>query len=53
MQKKHTLVGDFVGFIRHEKKWWLIPLTVALVLVGLLSIFATASPLSPFIYSLF
>jgi ethanolamine transporter EutH len=48
-----TLIGDFLGFVRHEKKWWMIPLVIVLVVAGLLAIFATSSPLSPFIYSLF
>jgi hypothetical protein len=50
---KPTLLGDFIGFIRHEKKWWLIPLMVVLAVLGALAVFTTSSPLSPFIYSLF
>jgi hypothetical protein len=50
---KPTLIGDFIGFIRHEKKWWMIPLVLVVVTLGLLSVFATSSPLAPFIYSLF
>ena len=50
---KPTLIGDFLGFIRREKKWWMVPLVLVLITVGLLAAFATSSPLSPFIYSLF
>ena len=50
---KPTLVGDFIGFVRHEKKWWMIPLLAVLVILGLLAVFASSSPLSPFIYTFF
>ena len=50
---KPSLIGDFLGFIRHEKKWWMIPLLLVLVIVGLLAVFASSSPLSPFLYTLF
>ncbi len=36
-----------------RKRWWLIPLVTALLLFGLLLIFATASGVAPFIYTLF
>jgi hypothetical protein len=33
--------------------WWLIPMVSVLLLFGLLLIFASASGVGPFIYSLF
>lgn len=48
-----SLLGDFIGFIRHEKKWWLVPLMLVLAAVGAIAVFSTSSPLAPFIYSLF
>lgn len=50
---KQSLVRDFVAFIKHEKKWWLIPLLAILLLVAVLIIFAQSSPLAPFIYPFF
>ena len=50
---KPSLFGDFLGFVRHEKKWWMIPLVSILIVAGLLAVFASCSPLAPFIYSLF
>ena len=44
---------EFLLFIRQEKKWWLIPFVVILLLLGLFLAFAPTSPLAPFIYSLF
>ncbi len=50
---KQSLLRDFVGFILHEKKWWMIPLIVVLLVVGALIFLASSSPLAPFIYPLF
>lgn len=47
-----SLVADFVDFIKHNKKWWLIPLLLSLALVGLLAS-AGGSALGPFIYPMF
>jgi hypothetical protein len=46
------LVREFAEFLRENKKWWLIPLVGALLLVGLLSVLATSGA-APFIYTLF
>jgi hypothetical protein len=50
---KQSLTRDFIAFIRHEKKWWMIPLLAILLLVGVLIVFAQSSPLAPFIYPFF
>jgi hypothetical protein len=50
---RQSLAREFFGFIRQEKKWWMIPLVAILLLVGALMIFASGSPLAPFIYPLF
>ena len=50
---KQSLIREFFAFIRHEKKWWMIPLVVVLVAAGTLIVFAANSPLAPFIYTLF
>ncbi len=50
---KQSLVKEFLAFIVHEKKWWLIPLVAVLLIVGALILFASSSPLAPFVYPLF
>jgi len=47
------IVGELWSFFRVRKKWWLLPLTVVLLLVGALLIFAQGSVLAPFIYTIF
>ncbi|MEO8083141.1 MAG: DUF5989 family protein [Ardenticatenales bacterium] len=44
---------ELVAFLRQQKQWWLIPMVVVLISFGLFMIFATASGVAPFIYSLF
>ncbi|MDP7324488.1 MAG: DUF5989 family protein, partial [Candidatus Woesearchaeota archaeon] len=36
-----------------RKKWWLLPILVMILLVGILIIAGQSSALSPFIYALF
>jgi Family of unknown function (DUF5989) len=48
-----AIIREFFEFLRERKKWWISPILVFLVLLGVLVIFASSSPLAPFIYSLF
>lgn len=48
-----SIVGELLGFLWHRKLWWLIPMLIVLVAVGLLLVFAQATGLGPFIYTLF
>jgi hypothetical protein len=47
------VVGEVLSFLWQRKLWWLIPMVTALLLFGLLLIFATSSGVAPFIYTLF
>ena len=44
---------EFLLFLRQEKKWWLMPVVVILVLLGIFLIFSASSPLAPLLYPLF
>ena len=41
------------GFMRERKKWWLLPIIVAMLTIGSLLVFAQGSVLAPFIYTIF
>jgi hypothetical protein len=47
------IVGQLLNFLWQRKLWWLIPMVAVLLLFGLLVIFASASGVGPFIYTLF
>ncbi len=46
------IVQEFWEFLRDNKKWWLTPIVLVLLLVGLLVIMS-GSAAAPFIYTLF
>jgi hypothetical protein len=50
---KMRLAGEIWLFLAQNKKLWLLPIIVVLLLLGLLLIFAQSSALAPFIYTLF
>ena len=50
---KLDLLGDYLAFLRQQRKWWLVPIVVALFAIGGLVVFTEGSALAPFIYSLF
>jgi hypothetical protein len=45
-----ALACEFLEFLRREKKWWLVPLVAALLLIGLLVVIGSGSVLTPFLY---
>ena len=45
------LIAEFIEFLMESKKWWLTPIVVVLVVVGLLVLNSTV--IAPFIYPLF
>ncbi len=47
------LLKDFAGFMKERKKYWLAPIIIVLVLLGILIVFAQGSAVAPFIYTLF
>jgi uncharacterized protein DUF5989 len=51
-QKRVGLVGELWSFLKHNKKWWLLPLLTILVGFGAL-IVLSGTAAGPFIYSLF
>lgn len=50
---KSRVLREFWSFLMHEKKYWLAPIVMVLVLFGLLLVFAQSSVVAPFIYTLF
>lgn len=50
---RFEVIKDFWGFLRERKKWWLAPIVIMLLLLGLLIVFTESSALAPFIYTLF
>ena len=50
---KISVVKEFWDFLKVRKRYWLAPILVILVLLGVLIVFAQTSVVAPFIYTLF
>lgn len=50
---KFQVVHEFWEFMKYNKKFWLAPIILVLVLVGFLLVLAKGSAVAPFIYTLF
>ncbi len=48
-----NIASELWAFMRERKKWWLLPIIVTMLLVGILLILAQTSALGPFIYTIF
>jgi len=46
------IVREFWDFLRYNKKWWLTPIVIVLLLVGVL-VLLSGTAAAPFIYTLF
>ena len=50
---KSDVLRELAQFLKEEKKYWLAPIVIVLLLVGLLLVVSQGSVLAPFIYTLF
>lgn len=44
---------DLFQFLAERKKWWLAPIVVALLCIGILVVIGGGTAIAPFIYTLF
>jgi len=50
---KARVLSEFWQFMKENKKFWLAPIVVVLLLIGVLLVLAKGSAIAPFIYTLF
>lgn len=51
-QKEQGALSELWSFLRNNKRWWMIPIVVVLLLFGVL-VFLSGTAAAPFIYTLF
>jgi len=51
-QSRGSFLAEFWNFLKHNKKWWLLPILIVLLGLGLL-VLLSGTALAPFIYPLF
>ena len=52
MSNRPNLFSEFWLFLKQNKKWWLLPIVLVILLLGVL-IFMSGTPAAPFLYTLF
>jgi hypothetical protein len=51
--RKLRIIAEYFTFLRRNRKWVLIPIAVALLLMGALIALTQGSAIAPLIYSVF
>lgn len=50
---KVQVISEFWEFMRQNKKFWLAPIVITLIVFGVVLVLAKSSAIAPFIYTLF
>jgi hypothetical protein len=50
--RRGGLLAEFWDFLKYNKKWWLMPIIIVILCMGLL-VLLSGSAAAPFIYTLF
>ena len=50
---KSSVLKELWDFLKVRKKWWLAPIIIVLILLGVLIVFTESTAVAPFIYTLF
>lgn len=53
VQGRFRTVRHLLQLLWEKKLWWMAPMVLTLVVVGLLLVFAQGSAVAPFVYTLF
>jgi hypothetical protein len=51
-QARTTLVGELVAFLRDNKKWWITPIVISILILTMIVVLGGTAA-APFIYTLF
>ncbi len=51
-KSRTSLPREFWDFLKHNKKWWLLPILVVTLLVGFMVLLSSTAA-GPFIYTIF
>ncbi|MBN2483489.1 MAG: hypothetical protein JXD21_04735 [Candidatus Omnitrophica bacterium] len=50
---KLSILKEFWQFLKIRKRWWLLPIVIVLLLLGVLIFLTESTAVAPFIYTLF
>ena len=52
-RRRLGIAGELLSFLASNKRWWMLPMVIVLLLFGVLLVLAQSSAIAPFIYTLF
>ena len=50
---KLGIIKEFFQFLGQQKKWWIIPIAVFLIILGAMIFLSQGSVIAPFVYTIF
>jgi len=53
IKSKLSLLNEIKNSLASRKKYWMLPIVIMLLLIGMLVVFAESSALGPLIYTIF
>ena len=51
-ESRPSLLVEFWSFLKYNKKWWLLPIVIVMLLLGL-AVLAVHSGVGPWLYTIF
>ncbi len=51
-KSRFDMLSELLGFLKHNKKWWLLPILAVMIFLGIL-MFVGGGAAAPFIYTIF
>lgn len=52
-RRRFGIAGELLAFFWNNKRWWLVPVIVVLLAMGVILVLAQSAVIAPFIYTLF
>jgi hypothetical protein len=49
---RESLLGEFLDFLAENRKWWLLPIVIVMLILGVLIVLSQTA-FAPFIYTMF
>ena len=51
--RKLRVIVQYLAYVAASRRWWVLPIMLALLVLGAILLVAQGSPLAPFVYTLF
>lgn len=48
-----SFLSEVFHYLKYQKRWWMTPIILVLLLLALIALFSGLAPVMPFIYTIF